>query len=118
MFKEVGMNIKHFKIYKVKADEACASNCVAVHVHGEEHLGTYVRRNMNLYEAEFFPFFRPFYVWPHTEMVGLKSVTFQNEKEYTEFLRNNSESGKLWMDHQSLQVFSNQRHYTKYCRRS
>ena len=62
---------------------------------------------MNAYEADFFPFFRPFYVWPHTEMVGFKSVTFENEKEYTEFLRNNSESGNLWMNHQGLQIVAN-----------
>ena len=93
LFNEVDLNRKDYKIYKVKADGA--SNCVAVHVHGEGKLGPYVRRNMNAYEADFFPFFRPFYVWPHTEMVGFKSVTFENEKEYKEFLRNNSESGNL-----------------------
>ena len=43
----------------------------------------------------------------HTEMVGLKLTTFQNEREYTEFLRNNPESGKLWMDHQGLQIVAN-----------
>ena len=107
LFQEVGLNRKDYKIYKVKADGACASNCVAVHCHGEGKLGTYVRRNMNKYEADFFPFFRPFFVWPHTEMVGLKSVTFQNEKDYTEFLRNDPDSGKLWMDHQGLQIVAN-----------
>ena len=66
-----------------------------------------MRRNINRYEADFFPFFRPFYVWPHTEMVGMKSLTFQDEKEYTEFLRNNPDSGKLWMDHQGLQIVAN-----------
>ena len=33
---------------------------------------------MNKYEADFFPFFQPLYVWPHTEIVGMKSV----EKEH------------------------------------
>ena len=107
LFEEAGLKKKDYKIYKVKADRACASNCIAVHVHGEGKLGPYVRRNMNKYEAEFFPFFRPFYVWPHTEMVGFKNITFQNEKEYLEFLRNSPESGKLWMDHQGLQIVAN-----------
>ena len=57
LFKEVGLNRKDYKIYKVKADGACASNCVAVHCHGEEKLGPYVRRNINKYEADFFPVF-------------------------------------------------------------
>ena len=38
---------------------------------------------------------------------GLKSVSFQDENEYTEFLRNHPDSGKLWMDHQGLQIIAN-----------
>ena len=33
LFKEVGLNRKDHKIYKVNSDGACASNCVAVHIH-------------------------------------------------------------------------------------
>ena len=106
-FKEVGLNLNEYRIYKVKGDGACASNCVAVHIHGEEKLGQYVKRNMNEYEAEFFPFFRQFYSWPHTEKVGSKDVTFETEKEYIDFLKNDSSSGFLWMDHQGLQIVSN-----------
>ena len=58
----------------------------------------------NRYEAEFFPFFRPFYTWPHTEKVGSKTVTFATETEYVNFLKNDSSSGFLWMDHQGLQT--------------
>ena len=107
VFKDVGLDVNNYKIYKVKGDGACASNCVAVHCHGQESLGPYVRRNMNNFEAEFFPLFRPFYTWPHIQMVGSKSITFENEFEYIEFLKNDSRSGILWMDHQGLQIVSN-----------
>ena len=40
LFKEVGINRNDYRIYKVKANGACASNCVALHVHGESDLGT------------------------------------------------------------------------------
>ena len=40
-------------------------------------------------------------------MVGSKSVTFENETEYIEFLKNDPRSGLLWMDHQGLQIVAN-----------
>ena len=49
LFEEVGLKRNEHRVYKVKADGACASNCVAAHCHGDSKLGTYVRQNLNEY---------------------------------------------------------------------
>ena len=87
LFVEVGLERKNHRIYEVEGDGACACNCVGVHCHGDQKLGKYVRRNMNQYLVDFFPFFRPFYTWPHAQIVGSKSEPFNDEKEYLDFLR-------------------------------
>ena len=41
------------------------------------------------------------------QSAGLERITFENEKEYLEFLKSDSRSGKLWADHEDLQVVAN-----------
>ena len=104
---EAGINRKDFIVYKSKADGACASNCTAIHVHHEQNLGPYVRRNVNEYIVQFWPFFKAYYKFPHTQMVGPKLKSFLNEEEFLNFLRKDPTSGWMWMDHIDLQVVAN-----------
>ena len=57
--------------------------------------------------VEFWPFFRPSVLFPHTQNVGLKPRPFKDEAEYLEFLKNDTESAKLWMDHHDMQAVAN-----------
>ena len=107
LFEEVGLVRKDHIIFKVKGNGACAANCSALHCHQDETLGPYVRRNVNKYLAEFWPFFKQFFEFPHNEVVGLETVTFNDESKYLEFLRADVRSGWLWMDHHDLQVVAN-----------
>ena len=104
---EAGIDRNNYIIYKAKADGACASNCTAIHVHHEQNLGPYVRRNVNEYIIKFWPFFKAYYKFPHKQMVGTKSKCFMDEEEYLNFLKNDPTSGWMWMDHIDLQVVAN-----------
>ena len=107
IFKEEGLDIEDFVIYKVKGDGACGATCTAVHCHRDEKLGIYVRRNTNEYIAQFWPFFKDHISFPHTQLVGCETVTFENESEYLTFLKKNAKSGLLWMDHGDMQAVAN-----------
>ena len=107
-FDEVGLNIQKHRVYKVKPDGACGSNCVALRYHEDETMGQYVRRNINEYIVDHWEYQRKFMVFPHTQMVGGKEITFE-EQEYLHFLRHSNESGRLWMDYTDLQAVAN--HY-------
>ena len=107
IFKQVGLDIQNYRIFKVKGDGACGSNCAALACHHDERLGQYVRRNINDFIVKYWPYFKDSMVFPHAQMVGNEEVIFGNEIEYLDFLKNNSKSGRLWMDHTDLQAMSN-----------
>ena len=107
LFTEVGLKREDYKLYAVEGDGACACNCVGLHCHGDCKLGPYVRRNVNEYLVDNWPFFKDSYTFPHTQIVGSKQTTFKNEQEYLDFLRNDSTSRLLWVDHQDLQIVAN-----------
>ena len=81
VFKEVGMDIQEQLIYKAVADGACGANCTALHCHEDEKLGPQIRKNINRYLVEFWPFFKPYYTFPHQQKVGAESITFKDEDE-------------------------------------
>ena len=107
LFKDVGLDIKKHFLYKVKADGACGSNCTALACHHDEKLGPYVRRNINEYIVEHWPFFEPGILFPHTQFAGSEEVPFKDASEYLKFLKEDKRSGWLWMDHGDLQAVSN-----------
>ena len=106
-FVEAGLKRDDHRIFKVKADGACASNSVAAHCHGDSNLGPYVRRNVNDYICKNWKHFQQFITFPLTETAGSTNFTFENENEYLNFLKNDSRSGKLWANHEVLQVVAN-----------
>ena len=107
LFAEAKLDIEKFVIYKVKGDGACGATCTAIHCHRDEKLGNYVRRNTNEYIAQLWEYFKEHVTFPHTQMVGVNSVTFKDESEYLTFLTKNNKSGLLWMDHGDLQAVAN-----------
>ena len=107
LFIEAGLDIQNFKIFRVKGDGACGSNCVALACHYDERLGQYVRRNINDFKVNHWSYFKDSMVFPHRQMVGHEEVMFENENEYLDFLKNNPKSGRLWMDHADFQAVSN-----------
>ena len=107
MFTEVGLNIDDYKLYKVRGDGACGANATALACHNDQKLGPYVRRNINDYIVEHYEFFESHITFPHTQFVGNKEKKFNNKTEYLNFLKENSESGWLWMDHVDFQAVSN-----------
>ena len=107
LFADVGLDRNDLVVYKVKADGACASNCTALHCHQDERLGPYVRRNTNKYLVDFWPFFQPYFIFPHCQSVGSEILTFNDETEYISFLRDDPRSAWLWMDHGDLQAVAN-----------
>ena len=107
LFEEVGLDIQSYKIFKVKGDGACGSNCAALACHHDERLGQYVRRNINDYKVKHWSYFKDSMVFPHRQMLGHQEITFENENKYLEFLKDNCNSGRLWMDHTDLQALSN-----------
>ena len=107
LFKEVGLDIRNYFLYKVKADGACGSNCTALHCHHDEKLGPYVRRNINNYIVDLWPYFQTSILFPHKQYAGSEEIPFQTESEYLKFLKDDKRSGWLWMDHGDLQAVSN-----------
>ena len=107
MFVEAGIERANHAIYAVKPDGNCGGNSTALHCHQDESLGGYVRRNVNNHIVEFWPFFRPSFLFPHNQKAGTEDVPFNDEKEYLEFLRNDRRSALLWMDHPDLQAVAN-----------
>ena len=81
VFKEVRMDIQEQLIYKAVADGACGANCTALHCHQNEKLGPQIRKNVNRYLVEFWPFFNPYYTFPHQQNVGAESITFKDDKK-------------------------------------
>jgi hypothetical protein len=114
LFEEVGLDIENFYIYKVNADGACGFNCTTLHCHHDETLGPYVRRNIHEYIVEFWPFFKPGVVSPHTQFVRSKEEPFSTESEYLRFLRKNPESGWLWMDWRFASSFKQLSNFNSY----
>ena len=107
IFLEAGLDIKDYIIYKAKADGACASNCTAIHVHHDQNLGPYVRRNVNEHIHMLWPFFKGFYKFPLEQIVGTKKKVFIDEKEFLNFLKCDQTSGWMWMDHIDIQAVAN-----------
>ena len=107
LFEEVGLVRKDHTIYKARADGGCGSNCAALHCHQDEQLGQYVRLNTNSYLVKFWPFFQPYFTFPHTQRVGTEIEPFKDEAEYLNFLKNNPKAKLLWMDHYYLQAVAN-----------
>ena len=107
VFEEVGLKIEEFLIYPVKGDGACGANSTALHCHRSQKLGPYVMRNVNEFIVKFWPFFQDFIQFPLTVKVGLKTEQFGNEECFLEFLKSDSKSGYLWMDHLGWQAVSN-----------
>ena len=58
LFEEVGLDINNYRIYKVRSDGACGSNCTALACHHDERLGQYVRRNINEYIVKHLEYFQ------------------------------------------------------------
>ena len=78
-----------------------------MHCHQDEQLGQYVRLNTNSYLVEFWPFFQPYFTFPHTQRVGTEIEPFKDEAEYLNFLKTNPKAKLLWMDHHDLQAVAN-----------
>ena len=55
----------------------------------------------------FWPFFRPFFLFPLAVKVGSNTEPFNDEKCFLLFLENESKSGLMWMDHHGWQVVAN-----------
>ena len=107
LMKEAGLNIEEYCIWSVEPDGACGSTCTAVHCHRDRKLGKYVRRNINEYLNEFWPFFKPHFQFPLEVRVGLTNREFQDDKSFLDFLKKDQQSGLVWMDHFGLQIVSN-----------
>ena len=107
IMKEAGLNIDDYCIWSVEPDGACGSTCTAVHCHRDKKLGKYVRRNINEYLNDFWPFFKSYFQFPLEVKVGLTNRTFQDEKGFLDFLKKDQQSGLVWMDHFGLQIVSN-----------
>ena len=86
IMKEAGLNIDDFCIWSVEPDGACGSTCTAVHCHRDKKLGQYVRRNINEYLNDFWPFFKSYFEFPLEVKVGLTNRKFQDEKSFLDFL--------------------------------
>ena len=107
IMKEVGLDIQDYCIWSVEPDGACGSTCTAVHCHRDKKLGKYVRRNINEYLIEFWPFFKAYFQFPLEVKVGLTNRKFEDDKRFLEFLKKDQQSGLVWMDHFGLQIVSN-----------
>ena len=107
ILREAGLDINEYCIWSAEPDGACGSTCTAIHCHKDKKLGRYVRRNINGYLYEFWPFFKPYFQFPLEVKVGLSNKKFENESSFLEFLKNDSQSGLMWMDHFGLQIVSN-----------
>ena len=107
MFTDVGLNIDDYKLYSVRGDGACGANATALACHNDQKLGPYVRRNINNYIVEHYEFFESHINFPHIQLVGNKEKKFKDKTEYLKFLKEDSESGWLWMDHVDFQAVSN-----------
>ena len=107
VMREAGLDINEYCIWSAAPDGACGSTCTAIHCHKDKKLGRYVRRNINEYLSEFWPFFKSYFQFPLEVKVGLNNKKFENEVTFLEFLKNDSQSGLMWMDHFGLQIVSN-----------
>ena len=107
ILKEVGLEINDFVRYLVKGDGACGSNCTALAYHYDEKLGPYVRRNINAYIVKHWQLFKTCFVFPYKQNTGTKEITFEDETEFLNFLKNDERSGWLWMDHWDFQAVAN-----------
>ena len=105
--KEVGLDITQYEIFSVEGNGACGSTCTAVHCHRDKKLSQYVRRNVNEYLVEFWPFFKAYFTFPLNVKVGMEEKLFEDEKIFLKFLKSDENSGLIWMDHIGLQVVSN-----------
>ena len=107
VMREAGLNIDEYCVFSAAPDGACGSTCTAIHCHMDKKLGRYVRRNINGYLIEFWPFFKSYFTFPLDVTVGLTNKIFENESTFLDFLKNDSQSGLMWMDHFGLQIVSN-----------
>ena len=87
LFKDVGLVKKDYSIYKSRANGNCGSNCTALNCHQDESLGPYVRKNVNEYLVDFFPFFEDYYTYPLNIRVGSGTEPFQDKAEFSKFLK-------------------------------
>ena len=107
IFKESGKNRQDFGLFSVKPDGACGANSTALHCHRDQNLGPYVMRNVNQFTVDFWPFFQEYFQFPIEVKVGSKTVKYDDEKKFLDFLRSGRESGYMWMEHQGWQVVAN-----------
>merc|ERR1712240_307859 len=106
VFREAGLDIQEWIIYKAKPNGACASNCIAIALLHDEGQGQSLRRTINKYIVKHWEYQKRFMVFPHTQMVGKQEVTFK-EEEYKEFLSKDERSGTLWIEYTDLQAIAN-----------
>ena len=107
IFKESGKERKEFGIFSVKPDGACGANSTAIHCHRDQNLGPYVMRNVNEYTVKFWPFFQEYFQFPIEVKVGSRTMKYDNEQEFLDFLKSDQKSGYMWMEHQGWQVVAN-----------
>ena len=106
LFSALGLNPEEFCTYVTQGDGACGANCVAILYHHEEKLGQYVRRNVNEHKVKFWQFYKDFYAFPITQSIGNNQISFNDEEEYLNFLKNDPKSSFVWMEHLDLQAIS------------
>ena len=107
LFSEANLKIENYCIYRTRGDGACGANCTALFFHQDETLGSYVRNNVNEHIVKFWPFYQPFVLFPFSQQCGNKQKPFNDESVYLDFLKNDKESSKLWMEHHDLQAICN-----------
>ena len=101
-FSEEGLDIANFSIYSVSGGGLCGPNAIAAKVFGSEHRGVEVRKEINSYNLENWQRIRSFYSFPSSEKVGNKTISFQTETEYLNFLKSDDRSIYLWATHNDL----------------
>ena len=79
----------------MKGDGACGANSTALHCHRDSKLGPYVMRNVNEYTVKFWPFFKEYFQFPINVKVGSKTERFENEENFTDFLKSSPQSGYM-----------------------
>ena len=84
----------------------CGVNCVSIHSTGYELMGQEIRENVNAQIVQNWPIYRDSYEFPYTERIGITNITFKDELEFLNFLREEEDASKLWMTHVDMQAVS------------
>ena len=106
-FNDKNLDINDFSVFQDLGGGLCGANVAAAHCYGDVSMGRIVRRKVNLHKIAFWDLYKVEYVFPFTEMVGLKRTSFKTENDFLTFLSQNPNSDFLWMTHSDLQAISN-----------